>query len=155
METCYTYGELLRYTFGVTDKVDDVVYLVTHRDLVFNLLQGILYTEVSLIHQAVSIYDMAQNTVGDLMLVLEHHCIDAMVFCRVAIHNDIRRHIFCNAATCLNQHPTTDVAVLMQDDIAAQDRAVVYAAVACHCALDAQYAVIANLYVVAEVYAVH
>ena len=74
---------------------------------------------------------MAQNTVGDLMLVLEHHCIDAMVFCRVAIHNDIRRHIFCNAATCLNQHPTTDVAVLMQDDIAAQDRAVVYAAVAC------------------------
>ena len=67
-ETCYTYGELLRYTFGVTDKVDDVVYLVTHRDLVFNLLQGILYAEVSLIHQAVSIYDMAQNTVGDLML---------------------------------------------------------------------------------------
>ena len=129
METCYTYGELLRYTFGVTDKVDDVVYLVTHRDLVFNLLQGILYAEVSLIHQAVSIYDMAQNTVGDLMLVLEHHCIDAMVFCRIAIHNDIRRHIFRNAATCLNQHPTTDVAVLMQDDIAAQDRAVVYAAV--------------------------
>ena len=90
-----------------------------------------------------------------LMLVLEQHCIDAMVFFRIAIHNDIRRHIFRNAATCLNQHPTTDVAVLMQDDIAAQDRAVVYAAVACHCALDAQYAVIANLYVVAEVNTVH
>ena len=109
-------GCLLHDSFGILDEVDDIVYLVTHRDLVFNLLQGILYAEVSLIHQAVSIYDMAQNTVGDLMLVLEHHCIDAMVFCRIAIHNDIRRHIFRNAATCLNQHPTTDVAVLMQDD---------------------------------------
>ena len=46
-------GCLLHDSFGILDEVDDIVYLVTHRYLVFNLLQGILHAEVSLVYQTV------------------------------------------------------------------------------------------------------
>lgn len=46
------------------------MYLITHRHLVLNLLQSILYAEVTLVNQSVSIYNMTQNTVRYLVLVL-------------------------------------------------------------------------------------
>lgn len=131
------------------------MYFVAHRNLILDFLQSVLYAEVSLIHQAVRIYDMAQDTLGNLMLVLEYHRIDTVIFCRITVHNNIRRYVFRDAATCLNQYPTADVAILMQDNVTAQDCTVVYAAVACHRALNSQYAVIAYLHVVAEVNTVH
>ena len=64
-------GCLLHDSFGILDEVDDIVYLVTHRYLVFNLLQGILHAEVSLVYQTVGIYDMAQYTFAHLVFVLK------------------------------------------------------------------------------------
>lgn len=86
-------GCLLHDSFGILDEVDDIVYLVTHRYLVFNLLQGILHAEVSLVYQTVGIYDMAQYTFGHLVFVLKHSSVDTVVFCRITVHDDIGRHI--------------------------------------------------------------
>ena len=76
-------GCLLHDSFGILDEVDDIVYLVTHRYLVFNLLQGILHAEVSLVYQTVGIYDMAQYTFAHLVFVLKHSSVDTVVFCRM------------------------------------------------------------------------
>ena len=97
-------GCLLHDSFGILDEVDDIVYLVTHRYLVFNLLQGILHAEVSLVYQTVGIYDMAQYTFAHLVFVLKHSSVDTVVFCRITVHNNIRRYVFRDAATCLNQY---------------------------------------------------
>ena len=56
--------------FRLAYEVKDIMYFVTHRHLVFNLLQSILYAEVTLVNQTVSIYNMAQNAVCYLVLVL-------------------------------------------------------------------------------------
>ena len=55
----------------------------------------------------------------------------------------------------LYQRPATDVAVLLQQNIAAQDDAVVYATFTGNGRLDTQYAMVGNLYVVAQVYTIH
>ena len=65
------------------------MYFVAHRNLIFDFLQSVLYAEVSLIYQAVRIYDMTQDTLGNLMLVLEYHRIDTVIFCRITVHNNI------------------------------------------------------------------
>ena len=85
--------------FRLAYEVKDIVYFVTHRHLVFNLLQSIMYTEVTLINQSVSIYDMTQNAVCYLMLVLQYNCIDTMIFCRVTIHDNIWWNVLRNAAS--------------------------------------------------------
>lgn len=131
------------------------MYFITHRHLVFNLLQSIVYAEVALVDQAVCVDNVAQNTLRHFILMLKNRCIDAVVHRRIAIHNDVGRHIFRDAATCLNENPASDVGGLVQNDVAAQDGVVVYLAFAGHGSLDAQHAMIADLYVVAEVYAIH
>ena len=75
------------------------MYLITHRYLILNLLQSILYAEVTLVNQSVSIYNMTQNAVCYLMLMLQYNSINAMITCRITIHNNIRRNVFRNAAS--------------------------------------------------------
>ena len=61
---------LFHNPFRLPYEVKDIMYLITHRHLVLNLLQSILYAEVTLVNQSVSIYNMTQNTVCYLVLVL-------------------------------------------------------------------------------------
>ena len=65
--------------FGCSDEVDDVVYFITHRHLVFDLLQGVVYAEVTLVHQAVGIYDVSQYAFAHFMLMLKHGGIDSVI----------------------------------------------------------------------------
>ena len=146
---------LLDDAFRVADEVDDVVYLIAHGHLVFNLLQGILYAEVALVYQTVGVHDVSQDTLGHHVLVLQHHGVHSVVFGGIASHNDVWGHVFGNAASALYQRPDADVAILLQQHVAAQYDAAVNAAFACYGGLDAQHAVVGYLYVVAQVYAVH
>lgn len=135
--------------------MDDIPYFVTHRNLVLNLLQGIVYAEITLVDQAVSIYDVTQDTFRYLMLVLQHDGIDAMILCRITVHDDVWRNIFGDAASGLYQYPASHMAFLLQDDVAAQDGVVVYVTLACQNGFETYHTVVANLHVVAEMYAVH
>ena len=135
--------------------MDDVPYLITHRNLVFNFLQGIVYAEVALVDQAVSIHDVAQDTFRHLVLVLQYDGIDAMILCRIAVHDDIRRDVFGDAAAGLYQYPASYMAFLLQDDIAAQNGVVVYVALAGPDGFESYHTVVANLHIVAEMHAVH
>ena len=131
---------------------------ITHGDLVFNFQHGVLQAEVALVDKAVSIHDVAQDAVGNLvgpLVVLQHHGIDAMILHRVSCHDDVGRHILGNAAARLYQHPAAYVAVLLDDDVAAQDGAIVHDAFAGYHASDAQHAVVVDLHVVAQVHSVH
>ena len=146
---------LLYNSFRAFDKAEYVAYLVAHRNLVFNFLQGILYAEITLVNQAIGIDDVPQYTFCNLVLMLQYGCVDSVVFGRIAVHDDIGWNILCDTAAGLNQHPASDVAGLVQDDVAAQDGAVVYLALTGYGSFDTQNTMIAYLYVVAEVYAIH
>ena len=47
-----------------------------------------------------------------------------MITGRITIHDHIRRNVFRNAASWLDQYPASDVALLLQNDVTAQDGAV-------------------------------
>ena len=124
---------LLHYALRRLDEGQDVLNLCAHRYLVCNLLQGIFGAEVALVDEAIGVHNMAQDAVGDVighMVVLQHDGIDTVVGSGVSGHDDVGRNVFADAATALHKHPATDVYLLLQDDAAAEDGAVVYAAVA-------------------------
>ena len=105
--------------FRIANEVDDIAYLVAHGHLIFNLLQGILNAEVTLVYQSVCIHDVAQDAICDLILVLQYHGVHSVIFGRISGHDDVGRHVFGNAATALYQRPASYVAVLLQQYVAA------------------------------------
>ena len=66
-------------------------------------------------------------------------------------HDAVRGHIVVYAASSLYKRPFADMAFLMHYDAGGQDRIVVYVAVAGYFHSVAQYAVVADMGVVADV----
>ena len=78
-----------------------------------------------------------------------------MILGWITRHNDIRRYILCNATTALNKRPTSDVAILLDDNVTAKYSTVVYLTITGNRYFDTQNRAIPNLYIMAQVYTVH
>lgn len=137
-----------------TDKFENVVDFLAHRNLLGNLDHSIFEAEVGRIDEAVGIGDVAEDAVGRLEM-LQDNGVDSMVSTRVAADNNIRRHVALDAATALDERTTANAHTLLDDGTATLDGAIVEFAVTCHTHTDTDNAVIVNLNVVADVYLVH
>ena len=139
---------------GHTDKFEDVVDFLAHRNLLGNLDDSILKAEVGRIDEAVGIGDVAEDAVGRLKM-LQDNGVDSMVSTRVAADNNIRRHVALHAASALNEGATANAHTLLDDGAATLDGAIVEFAVACHTHTDTDNAMVVNLDIVADVHLVH
>ena len=140
--------------FGLFDKVQDVLYLGTHGDLLRYLQYGILEAEVTCVDEAVCVHDVAQYALGHAD-TLQYRGIDAVVAGGIAAQDDVGGHILLHTASALHKRVTTHADVLLDDCAVALDGTVEQLALAGDDGADAYDAVVVDGHVVADVYLVH
>ena len=101
----------------ITDKLEDIVYLLAHGNLPGEFDDGILEAEVRCIDETISIGDVSQNTLGHVEM-LQHESINAMVGSWISAQDNVRRHVLLHAATALNERETADAHILLHHNAA-------------------------------------
>lgn len=133
------------------NKVDDMLYLLTHRHLIVYHLQSIKHAAVPLVENTVGM----TNVFDDFCihtLVREDVGVHTVVICRLFGCDDVRRQIFAEAAARLRHRPCTYAAALAHQDVSSEDYAILEEAVAGDFAPVAEHAMVADMRVVRDMH---
>ena len=84
---------------GTFDKVEDVVYFVTHRKLFRYFENCIFKAKVASVDDAVGVGNMAQDAIGSVHM-LKHYGVQCS---RVPTEDHVRRYVLLHAATALHK----------------------------------------------------
>ena len=136
------------------DKLENLLDFFAHGNLFGNLDYCILQAEITRIDNAVGVGNVAENTIGNLYL-LQHHRIDPVVGSGIATENDVGRYVLLHTATTLDEREATYTHVLLNDYAVTLDRAIVDFALTGNAGSDTDDALIEDVYVVADVGAIH
>lgn len=98
---------------------------------------------------------MAQDAFVDVVVFFEYFRVYAVIGCRIATCYDIRGNVARNAATALYERIDACADTMVQDYAAGEYDVVVEGTVARNLRMDAHHAMIADVNVVTDVYAVH
>ena len=140
--------------FGLADEGENVFNLCAHGNLFGYLDDGIFEAEVAGVDDAEGVGNVAQDAVCG-MEVAQHYAVDTVVSGGVASENNVGGHVFGDTASALYQGEQTYAHMGLDDYAVAEDGAVVYLALTCDAAANADDTLVVDGDVVADVYAVH
>lgn len=106
--------------FRIINKVDNMLNLRTHRNLILNHQQSIENAALSLVNNTVSMTDMLNNFIT-YPLMGKYYGTDPVIGYRFLGGNNIRRYIFTDTATGLCHRPGTQTTSLAYQDIATEN----------------------------------
>ena len=66
-------------TFRTFYEIHDILDFFTHRNLIDNLLDSILNTEITLVNQSVCIGDVTEDRLGCFVMFLKNHRFNSML----------------------------------------------------------------------------
>lgn len=104
--------------------LDELEYLGTLGRLVnvgFDALEGVEYRCAGLIEVTVTLGDVVDSLLGETAVLAQQIGVDTKVACGIVGHDTERGHVACNAASALDEHPFTDLGVLVDHDARRED----------------------------------
>lgn len=140
--------------FGIFDESYDVFDFIAHRNLFSDLDDSVFKAEIAGIDKSVCVDYVPEDAFGDSEM-FQYDCVDTVVAGRIPSHNDVGRHILLDSAATLDKRVASDMDILLYDNTAGLDGAVVYLAISGYAHSDTDDAVVVNQNIVTDVYLVH